>query len=353
VALRKLEGISPSVRQFLQSGPDEAPWYFVNVADALLAFMDARAKQLRLSLADTEVTHLVYRWIVKSRNMKRGIMIIGNSRFGKSEAAKLHAKMYPCSCRWVNTPEFNSVSDLLLEIAKSVGLEVGPTNAGRELRERIDYVLRFSGLQIIFDESQRLLPAVYSKNTAPARLNWVRRSFMEPGREIAAVFICTPQSYLPAKLAFVKKTGFAMEQFDERILKTVRVPEKLSEADLLAVARIHFPQLADEYLHFVVNKALATERNFVSDIEKIATLAKDNAREQDRKQPTLADIKAAIADVLPFALAPIDDRPSKPRQKQPVQRPCKRPAAPLQPSRIDSENLPQFSRETRPVMLTT
>jgi hypothetical protein len=107
---------------------------------------------------------------------------------------------------------------------------------------------------------------------------------------VPAVFVCTPQSYLPARRRFVNPTGFAMEQFDERILKSVHLPEELCEADLLAVARIHFSELADEYLQFVVNTALATKRNFVSDIKKIATLAKDSAREHGRKlqhSPTL------------------------------------------------------------------
>jgi hypothetical protein len=82
-------------------------------------------------------------------------------------------------------------------------------------------------------------------------------------------------------------------------LKTVELPEKLSREDLMAIARIHFPKLADAYLEFVVEKAVATERNFVSDIEKIATLARDNAQESGRALPALEDIKAAIADVLP------------------------------------------------------
>jgi hypothetical protein len=328
-----------------------APWYFTNVADAILSFMQKREEALLQRIAETEVTRVVTRWIAKSRNTRRSVMIIGNSRFGKTEAIKLNAEMNPGSCRLVNTPASNAPGDLLREVAKSLGMELGPQNVGRDLRERIDYVLRFSNLQLIFDESQLLLPGNYSRNTAPARLNWVRRSIMD--QDIPAVFVCTPQSYLPAKRRFITATGFAMEQFDERILKTVQLPEELSEADLLAVARIHFPQLAYEYLHFVVNKALATERNFVSDIEKIATLAKDNAREQDRKQPTLADIEAAMADVLPFAPAPINDRPATPGPNQPIQRPCKRPANPLQPARIGSETLPQFSREIRPVMLTT
>src|SRR5439155_13763259 len=112
-----------------------------------------------------------------------------------------------------------------------------------------------------------------------------------------------------------------MEQFDERILKTVQLPEELSESDLLAVARIHFGDLANDYLRYVVDTVLATERNFVSDIEKIVTLAKDNAREQGRDQPKFADIEAAIADVLPAA-APIQPA-QKVRPKAPSQTTCK------------------------------
>jgi hypothetical protein len=327
---------------FISCDPAEgghgAPWYFVAVAEALLAFIDARAEKLRSSLADTEVTRLVSRWVVKSRNMKRSVMIIGSSRFGKSEALKLHARIYPGNCRLVDTPTFNAISDLLLEVAKNLGLEVGPANAGRELRERIDYVLRFSRLQIIFDESQRLLPAAYSRNTAPARLNWVRRSIMD--QEIAAVFVCTPQSYLPAKRKFVKTTGFAMEQFDERILKTVQLPEELSESDALAVARIHFAGLPEEYLRYVADKVLATERNFVSDIEKIATLAKDNAREHSRNRPALADIEAAISDVLPTVLETV--APASPRKmpsKPVIHPPCKAAAEALPMPRRGLETL--------------
>lgn len=114
-----------------------------------------------------------------------------------------------------------------------------------------------------------------------------------PGQEVSGRFCLPPQSYLPAKRRLVRTTGFAMEQFDERILKTVHLPNELSEPDLLAVARIHFQDLPDDYLSLVVKAALATERNYVSDISKIATLAKDNAREEGRERPLLDDIEAA------------------------------------------------------------
>lgn len=326
-----------------------APWYFVNVADALLEFADALAKSIRSRIAETEVTREVSRWIRKSRSMRKSVMITGNSRFGKTEAVKAEVATAPGDCRLVNTPATNSITDLLREVAKSLGLEIGAQNSAQSLRDRIDYVLRFSRLQLIFDESQFLLPSSFSRNTAPARLNWVRRSIMD--QSIAAVFVCTPQSYLPAKRRFVNATGFVMEQFDERVLNR-ELPNELSEADLLEVARVHFSGLAEDYLHYVVDKALATERNFVSDIEKIATLAKDNAREHGRKAPILADIENAIADVLPTPPKVLQPAAKKTRSATPVRRPCKRVAEPPPRRGIDQQPEPIRTRENRPALTT-
>jgi hypothetical protein len=123
----------------------------------------------------------------------------------------------------------------------------------------------------------------------------------------------------------------------------------LSESDLLAVARIHFADLSDEYLHYVVDKALATERNYVSDIEKIATLAKDNAREHGRDRPLLCDIEAAIADVLPTRPAAAPTAPLQPS----ILAARKGAAKPVQASRTHLAILPSNRRETRPLALQT
>ena len=312
-----------------------APFYFSGIGETLLDYIERRAAGLRSTIAETKVTQIVFRWMEKARTMKRPIMISGNSRFGKTEAVKMLCKMEPGNFRIVNTPASNAIGDLFREVAKSLGIEVGAQNSVRDLRERIDYVLRISNLVLCFDEFQFALPATFSRNAAPPRLNWIRRSIID--QEIGAVFICTPQSYLPAKKRFVRATGFAMEQFDERILKTVHLPDELAEEDLLAVARIHFAGLAEDYLSLVVGAALATERNYVSDIEKIATLAKDNAREEGRELPLLCDIEAAIADVLPAAPArtagPTETKTKRP-VATPILAPCNRPAVPLQPVRI-------------------
>ena len=335
-----------------------APQYFNQVGPALLNFIEKRSADLRSKLAETEVTQLITRWMTKARTMRRPIMISGNSRFGKTEAVKLLCEMEPGNFRMVNTPASNAIGDLFREVARSLGIEVAAQNSVRDLRERIEYVLRFSNLALCFDEFQLALPASFSRNTAPARLNWVRRAVMDQG--LAAVFICTPQSYLPAKNRFVRTTGFAMEQFDERILKTIHLPDELSEADLFAVARIHFAGLGDDYLQVVVGAALATERNYISDIEKIATLAKDNAREQGRDLPLLDDIEAAIADVLPTrptpATAPLTTRKRPPiaaRIPMPPQGARKAPASPLQTARISLATLPESRRGMPPLAVKT
>ncbi|MBA3352685.1 MAG: hypothetical protein H0U23_09720 [Blastocatellia bacterium] len=135
-----------------------------------------------------------------------------------------------------------------------------------------------------------------------------------------------------------------MEQFDERILKK-NLPSELSKVDLLAVARIHFADLSEEYLQFVVEAALATERNYVSDISKIATLAKDNASENGRERPLLCDIDAAIADVLPAPPVP----PALPEKRRtsmaaPIPPLCTKTARPLQEPRISPATLPESRR---------
>ena len=253
-----------------------APWYFANVAGALLDFIDARSEQLRAEIAETEITQLISKWIVKSRRTREAVMITGNSRLGKTWGVKLNAKTSPGSCRLVDTPEAPAISDLLREVAKTLGLYVKPGTSCSDLRERIDYVLRFSHLQLIFDEANFLFPAVFSRNTTPLRLNWVRRAVID--KDVPAVFVCTPQSYELAKKRFVKSTGYAMEQFDERVFP-VHLPDELSEKDLLAIARIHLGNVDENYLGFVVDQIVATERNFTSDLKRIAFLANDHAIE--------------------------------------------------------------------------
>ena len=278
---------------------ERSVWYFPEVVPAIIRFIDRREARLRGAIAETAVTKLVWKWLGKARNTGRAILISGNSRFGKTEALRTWCAGRAGVARLVNTPASNSESDLLREVAKALGLNLGPTTRASDLRERIDYVLSSTRLMLVFDEAHFIFPVNFSRNTAAGRLNWVRRSVMDAG--LACAFVSTPQSYGSARKRFVRTTGYTIEQFEERLLKTIDLPEELSPEDLLAAAQIHFPRMDRDSLDYVVNIVAGAERNFMSDLEKIAALARDNAAEAGRTALRFDDIKAAIADVLPAA----------------------------------------------------
>lgn len=98
---------------------DCAPWYFADVADALIAFIDRRKITLASRIAETEITKLVFEWMSVAHDTGRGVLIEGNSRFGKTEAIQLWCDMNPGIARLVNTPATNSVGDLMREVARA------------------------------------------------------------------------------------------------------------------------------------------------------------------------------------------------------------------------------------------
>jgi hypothetical protein len=144
---------------------------------------------------------------------------------------------------------------------------------------------------------------------------------------VPCVFICTPQSYHHARKGFLKATDFAIEQFDGRIIKRVELPETISREDMIAIARAHLPELPEAVAVYVAERASSTQRNYVSDVSTIAALARSLAEDAGRSLPVLADIDAAILDLLPPPEIPASASRSGAPAKR-LQSPCNEPATP-------------------------
>ncbi|MEQ1853274.1 MAG: AAA family ATPase [Chthoniobacteraceae bacterium] len=335
----------PDVR-FTRSGEsrggERAPWYFVRVADAILRFIDRRKLEIAATIAETAVSREIFHWLGKARTTARSIVISGNSRFGKTEAVRAWAAMNPGLARIVETPAAGGEGDFLRAIADALGIERGAGQRGHELREQIEFVLKQFRPVLIFEEASFLYPANFSKNTMPARLNWVRRSVMD--REIPCAFVWTPQTHRDARNRFLKATNFAIEQFDGRILRTVNLPAEIPREDHLAIARIHFRELPKDrrevFSQLIVGNVTALERNYCSDVSNIAALTYSNAADAGRAIPNLEDIKAAIADVLPTATALPGPAPARSRK-------CSASPAPLRTSLESPLQTSCNARETR------
>lgn len=271
-------------------------WYMDDPLAAVAFMMDLEASKVNRRLAHTAVSAKVFDALDYAFQERAMVRIEGDSRFGKTEAVRAWCDMRPGLARLVRVPSANGIPALMVAIADALGMETSYGSRTQRLRERIEYVLKHSGLFLVLDEAAFLLPQSYAATTAPARLNWVRTEIVDRGLPLALVV--TPQDFVPAAERFRKKTGYAMEQFFGRIHRVVRLPSTLSEKDLVAVAKIHFNEMDDQFLSLIATYAECAE-NYLQAAEAIAKLARYNARKTGCSKMTLAIVESAIAEVIP------------------------------------------------------
>jgi hypothetical protein len=291
-------------------------WYFQDLPGALIEMLDIHATRAREPLVMTEVAKRCFDALEYAWTEKAMVSIEGDTRFGKTQSVRTWAEMLPGQARWVRTPCSNCEYDLLAAIAEAIGLEVTLKTGYRELKTRVEFIIRHGGLMFILDESHFLLPTRFSKNTPPARLNWIRTRIADQGCPL--VLVSTPQDFKECLHRFIRATGHNINQFLGRTLLKVPLPAELAPADLLAVAKKHFPDLDADYLDLIVAKAEQSE-SFLMAVESIAKRARFIGRRAGHASATLQDLETAIAEVVPSVTAPARPAPIAPaRAKHPL-----------------------------------
>lgn len=283
-------------------------WFFHDVIGTAIEFMDRRAEQIRGRLAMTAVAKMVFQELDYALAEKVMIQIHGQSRFGKTEALETWTAMRPGLARLVRVPCSNSMNDFLKRVGEALGIDCSYGSRPDRLRDRIEYVVQHSGLFLVLDEASFLIPQTYQEHTPPARLNWLRTEIVD--RNLPLAMAATPQSYQGAVNRFVKKTRYTFEQFVGRNFLVVKLPDKLSEADMIAVAKVHFPDMDEDSLSFIAAEARLSQ-NYLQAVEAIAKRTRFLASRRGRSV-TFAEVEAAVADVIPRrdsapALAAADD----------------------------------------------
>jgi AAA domain len=320
---------------------DKGPhWFMDDPVAAVFEMMDRRAIEVSKRLAMTAVTKKVFDALDYALQERVMVRIEGDSRFGKTESVRAWADMRPGLARVVEVPSSNSLEDLLRRVAESLGLAFSYGTRGQILRERIEYVLKQSGIFLIFDEAAFLVPQNYTPTTAPARLNWVRREVAD--RKLPLALIHTPQTFMPAVEKFVKKTAFSMQQFTGRNYRIVELPTEMDREDLIAVARIHFPELGIEYLEVIADLAELSE-NYLQMVEAVAKLSRFVARREGHHRITVSDIETAASELIPRREVPEPDSTSGDRQQPGTRRTPVRAA-----ERAIKEPLKAASRAVQP-----
>ena len=282
-------------------GPSrERLWYFHDVIDAVFEYMDRWAARVQKRLAMTEVAKLVFDRLDYALKAKKMVRIEGSSRFGKTEALAAWTDMRPGLARLVRVPCDNSMNSFFKRIGEALGIDCSYGSSAARLKERVEYIIQHSGLFLALDEAHFLVAQNYGATSAPNRLNWVRTEIVDRGLPLA--LIVTPQSFSQALDRFVRKTGYNMDQFLGRQALSCPLPDELSEADLIAVARIHFPELGENALDYIANEARLSQ-NYLQAVDAISSRAKHLASLRNGRV-SLKDVKTAVKEVLGRRISP-------------------------------------------------
>lgn len=305
------------------------PNYYCDLLATLRDFMDRHAAETALELAETEVTKIVFRELEFARSQNVPVPIVGASRFGKTKAVSVWCKMRPGLARLVTVPDSNRERDFFTAHADAFGISYGVKTPVSELKRKVEFVHRHLGLFLVYDEAHFLVPVNYHQGTPPCRLNWIRCQVID--RDCGCAFFATPQSYRETLDAYVKKTGYCMEQWLGRLAPAVVLPESLDSADVLAVARNHFPDVPEPYLKLISARAMQSE-GYLKNVEITVKRARFLAGERGRNKPELADVQDAIGYIMPAAVPQMANVAPRRRTAAPALQPVSRAPAALLPT---------------------
>jgi hypothetical protein len=321
-------------------------WYFPKLWNCLFDFMDKHAASEMAAFAETGITREIFHWLQMAQETGKGVLFLGNSRFGKSRAIKAFAQMHPGRVRLVECPASGSESDLLREICRALGIRFSRvTPPLHEQRAVIDKVIRSARFLLIFDEAQFLYPKSGNRRSTPPRLNYVRRQLMDNG--IPTAFLLTPQNWKGIEKNFLKLSAYTNEQFEGRLLRSpIHLPSDLSEEEMIAVTAKHLPELEEGFLKLIVTHIRISKGDQLSYIENIALISRRYATQRGLAVPRLDDIEKAMHDVLECFIPPEIGNSTGVQEAKPVKR------QKLPPRSVSSDfcEFPQPQRSISPII---
>jgi len=284
-------------------GWSEGVWFFEGLIDALLEMMGRHATQERSAVAPTNISEMIGERFEFSLEMQANVLLVGDSRLGKTVSLEANCRARPGACRRVVVPAGNRRHDFLNAHAEALYLTYDKRPTSARLEDDLKHVLLHCGLLIAYDEFHAAIPDKSDRERAPWRLNWIRGSVVD--RNLGVIFSATRQKYSQALKLFLNKTRWAIEQHAGRLHDVVtfgvdrddtEAPPVFSSQDILKIAAVKFPDIAEEVREKIAIAAQETTSPAQS-IEALAKSAKWKARKAGRTSPTAIDAKEAIAEL--------------------------------------------------------
>lgn len=269
---------------------DSQPWYFRGLAKAVNDYVDSLVAGTRGRFVETELTRSLFDTLDYGLETRCMVVVEGLARTGKTFAAAAWCAMHPDRARYVQVPSTGDDIGFFRAVSEGLGSSAGSCLKATQMREKIEDALCGGELMVVFDEAHYLLPQRNLRYAIPNRLNWVMTALVNRGIPVALV--TTPQ-FSKSQRAIEQKTGWASEQFIGRIGHWQRLPDRLAEKDLEAIARHLLPTGDEKSIEALVAYAQASSK-YLAGIESAARHAKYRVSKSGRDRVEFADVKEAI-----------------------------------------------------------
>ena len=268
----------------------EGRWYFPNLIPVMRAHFARRTDEIAKGLADTITKRQVFEALDYSLAADGITFIEGLARTGKTYSLKAWCEQRPGAARYIQVPPTNDDLSFYRRIAEALGVSSGLSMKSTQLRDRVERTARSAKLVLVFDEAHAILSQDYRCRRRPTRIAWLMNELVNYG--VPVVLCATPQ-FMEDKVRIQERTGWAWEQFDGRIGHFTALERILAFEELLAVARVHLPDVEEEALFGVAKYAQASS-SYVGGIEHVVKRARYLAQKEGRSNVTTRDVTEAI-----------------------------------------------------------
>ena len=134
------------------------PWYFPGLVSLLREFQVQQTTALSAATFITSLGRKVYDTLDYTAYCRGLTLLQGDSRRGKSFAARAWCAQHPGKARFVEVPPGNDDAAFFRALARSLGLGNFLNYKVVQIRERVESVLLTGDILLCLDEAQRLWP---------------------------------------------------------------------------------------------------------------------------------------------------------------------------------------------------
>jgi len=269
----------------------QASW-FKDLEGAIFDTMESDSERLLQSIASTSISKRIFDALDYLSEAGGLSIIYGSERIGKTAAADAYTRAKPHRARIISLQAASNETSFFHEIGRALGCGWLTGITITHVKNRIAEALSNRDLMLIFDEAHNLFGT--TARGSVRRLEFIRTAFTNQG--VPVCLIMTPQ-FVNRMNSIEKVSDFNFNQLRGRVTEFLKLPDKPTREDLVAVAKHLLPECDANSLRALVEYARGSEYHFQA-ISKTAAKAQFLAKRDGSISVSFDHVSEAIGQSL-------------------------------------------------------